>query len=118
MSEQRKDSRKKLMAFTPVYDSIARSLLGYVGNINLLGLMVISEHPVEVDREVMLNIKFPNDSVKKGDQTLITPARVAWCKQDDSPKSWNSGFEFTNLTTEQKTAIGALLDRYHFRYND
>src|SRR5690349_11392140 len=101
MSDQRKDSRKKLMAFTPVYDSISHSLLGYVGNINLLGLMVISEHSVEVGREVMLDIKFPTD------QTLITEARVAWCKQDDSPASWTIGFEFTKITAEQKAAIEA-----------
>src|SRR5690349_21001337 len=118
MSEQRKDTRKKLMAFTPVYDSISRSLLGYVGNINLLGLMVISEHPVEIGREVVLDIKFPTDLDKKSGQTLITPARVAWCKQGDSPKSWAIGFEFTKITAEQKAAIEALLERYHFRYSE
>src|SRR5689334_6362645 len=118
MSDKRKDVRKKLMAFTTVYDSISRSLLGYVGNINMLGLMIISEHPLEIGREVMLNIEFPKSLAESGDKNLVTPARVAWCNQDSSVKSYTIGFEFTKLAPEQAETIRVIMERYEFRHND
>lgn len=118
MNDQRKDSRKKLMAFTPVYDSISRNLLGYVGNINLLGLMLVSEHPAEVGREVILNIEFPSESRDMANPKLIMPAHIVWCKPSETPNSWTIGFEFKKLTLEQENTIQAILERYHFRHTD
>ena len=118
MSDQRKDIRKKLMAFTPVYDSISRSLLGYVGNINILGIMIISEHSLDMGREVILNIEFPKSLAEAQEKNLITPARVAWCNQDQAAKSYMIGFEFTKLTPEQTETIRIIMERYDFRHND
>jgi Tfp pilus assembly protein PilZ len=118
MSDQRKDIRKKLMAFTAVYDSISNSLLGYVGNINLSGIMVVSEHAAEPGREVVLNIEFPKGMLEIEDKPLVIPAHVAWCNQDKSAQSYTIGFEFKEITAEQAAVIRAILERYHFRYTD
>jgi Tfp pilus assembly protein PilZ len=117
-SDPRKDIRKKLMAFTPVYDSITNSLVGYVGNINLFGMMVVSEHMAEVGREVILNVEFPKSLLEGQEKNLVAPARVAWCKQDESIKSCTIGFEFTKTTEEQTALIRAIMERYHFRHSD
>jgi Tfp pilus assembly protein PilZ len=117
-SDPRKDIRKKLMAFTPVYDSITNTLVGYVGNINLFGMMVVSEHIAEVGREVILNVEFPNSLLKAEEKNLVAPARVAWCKQDESIKSCTIGFEFTKITPEQGALIRTIMERYHFRHSD
>ena len=117
MSDPRKETRKKLMAFTPVYDSATRVLLGYIGNINLHGVMVVSEHAVEIGRDITLIIELPNSLLDTVDKNLLMPAHIAWCKPDKSVKSFTVGFEFTKETPEQESTIQAILDRYHFRYN-
>jgi Tfp pilus assembly protein PilZ len=117
-TDPRKDIRKKLMAFTPVYDSISNSLVGYVGNINMFGMMVVSERVAEVGREVILNVEFPKSLLEADDKNLVAPARVAWCKQDESIKSCTIGFEFTKLTPDQSVLIRTIMERYHFRHSD
>jgi Tfp pilus assembly protein PilZ len=89
-----------------------------VGNINLLGIMVVSENATEAGREVILNVEFPKSLLEAEDKNLITPARVAWCRQDQSVRSYTVGFEFTNLTAEQAATIEAIMERYHFRHSD
>jgi hypothetical protein len=115
MSEQRKETRKKLKAFTPVYDSNQRLLLGYVGDLTLLGVMVIGEKPMVINKEAVLKIEFP-DNLSDGIATDITiPARVAWCRHDENPQYFNIGFEFTKVTPQHTKIFQAILERYQFR---
>jgi hypothetical protein len=115
MSEQRKETRRKLMAFTPVYDSKQKVLLGYIGDLTLLGVMVIGERAVEINTEAILKIEFPDD-LPDGFSTHITiPARVAWCRQDESPHYFNIGFEFTEVSHQHTKLFQAILERYQFR---
>jgi hypothetical protein len=60
MNNHRKESRKKLMAFTPVYDLLHKTLLGYVGDLTLQGVMVIGEKTVETNKHFTLGIEFPS----------------------------------------------------------
>jgi hypothetical protein len=115
MSDQRKETRKKLMAFTPVYDSKQKVLLGYVGDLTLLGVMVIGERLVEINEQRILQIKFPNDLPDELATQITIPARVAWRRQDESPRYFNIGFEFIEVKPEQIKLFQAILERYQFR---
>jgi hypothetical protein len=115
MSEQRKETRKKLMAFTPVYDAKWRMLLGYIGDLTLLGAMVIGEKSVEINKKVVLTIEFSTDLPDVITAHVTIPARVAWCRHDESPQYFNIGFEFTEVTPQQTKVFQALLERYQFR---
>ena len=115
MSEQRKEPRRKLMAFTPVYDSTQNILLGYVEDLTLLGVMVVGERLLEINKERVLKIEFPNDLPDVTASRITIPARVAWCKQDESRRYFNIGFEFTEVKPEQMKIFQAILERYQFR---
>ena len=116
MSEHRKEPRKKLMAFTPVSDAKNGNLLGYVGNLTLLGVMVIGEHPIEVNREMLVTIEFPNNLTDVITSNITLHARVAWCRQDDpSAQNYSIGFEFTDATPTHTKIFQAILERYQFR---
>ena len=115
MSEQRKETRKKLMAFTPIYDFNQRLLLGYVGDLTLLGVMVIGEKSLEINREAILKIEFPNNLSDVIATDIIIPARVAWCRHDENPQYFNIGFEFTKVTPQHTKIFQAILERYQFR---
>ncbi len=117
MEERRRESRKKLMAFTPAYDSERGRLLGYLDNLTLQGAMVISQRPLDIDQMEMLAIEFPGDLFGTAVTRMKIQARVARCTPDEeSPDAFKIGLEFVNLAPENDKIIRALLERYHFRH--
>ena len=115
MSDHRKESRKKLIAFTPVYDLLHKTLLGYIGDLTLQGIMVVGEKSVEINKHLTLGIEFPEGLPEVSARRVVIPARAAWCRQDDSPQYFNIGFEFVDISPENARIIEAILERYQFR---
>jgi hypothetical protein len=114
MQERRKEQRKNLMAYTQVFNLNGGHLLGYLGDLNLHGAMVIAEKPMSENTELTLAIELP----ELPDITMprITiPARVAWCQQDISPEYFNIGFEFKEVIPRQKSIIEEIVAKYEFR---
>ena len=116
MSDRRKETRRKLMAFTPVYDLHPRSLLGYLGDLTLHGALVIGAKPVPVNRETSVEIDFPSDLPDIAIVPVTLPVRVAWCHPDESPSYFNIGLEFIELIPEHAELFQEVLGRYHFRH--
>jgi hypothetical protein len=114
MRERRKEQRKILMAYTQVFDLYGGHLLGYLGDLTLLGAMVIGEKSMDENIELTLAIELP-ELPKITAMRMTLPARAAWCQQDLSPEYFNVGFEFKEVTPEQKRIIEAIIDRYEFR---
>jgi Tfp pilus assembly protein PilZ len=117
MDERRSETRKKLMAFTLVYDERGK-ILGYLGNITEGGAMVIGEKPLSLDTLLTLNITFPEE-LPGGARKLTVPARIARCVPDkESSREFDIGFEFKDITPEQEAVIQSLLERFHFRHRE
>lgn len=115
-SDRRKETRKKVMAFTTVYDANKNMLLGYLRDLTLQGALVVGEKMLEVDKPITLAIELPGDVPDINVKRLTVSARVARCAEDESPRNYKLGFEFKAVTLEQKHIIEALLERYHFRH--
>ena len=115
MADQRKASRKNLMAFTAVYGLQPRVLFGYIDDLTTLGVKVVGEKSVEVNKQLALGIEFPQHVHETTSPRIVIPARVAWCHPDKNPSHFVIGFEFTELTPENKKIIEAILRRYEFR---
>jgi hypothetical protein len=115
MNDHRKESRKKLIAFTPVYDLLRKTLLGYVGDLTLQGVMVIGEKPVEINKNLTLGIDFPESLPELPATRVVLSARAAWCRKDDGPQL-EIGFEFIDISPENVRVIEVVLERYQFRY--
>ncbi len=116
MSDRRRELRKKVMAFTPVRDAKG-GLLGYLGDLNMLGLQLISEKPLEVNTQMTLSIDLPGDLPGVTASRFSIPARVARCAVDEETShEFHIGFAFMELKFEQARVIQAILERYFFRY--
>jgi Tfp pilus assembly protein PilZ len=116
MENRRKETRKKIMAFTLVRDEKGR-LLGYLADLTHQGVMVIGEKHLDVDTKVTLAIDLPEELLLGLSRKLVLPAIVRRCAPDEAGSpDLNIGFEFTNITPEQTQLIEMLLDRYHFRH--
>ena len=114
--ERRKEARKMVMKFTPVYDLDRGKLLGYLHDLTLQGALVLGEKMLEVDTHTTLKFDLPGDLPKVMAKHLIISARVARCVEDESPNSYKLGFEFMDVTLDQTDIIEAVLERYHFRH--
>ena len=102
------------MAYTQVFDLNGGHLLGYLGDLNLHGAMVIGEKTIVENTELTLAIELPElPNVKM--QRITIPVRVAWCQQDISPEYFNVGFEFKEVTPKQKPVIEEIMEKYEFR---
>ena len=114
--ERRQEPRKKLMAFTPVYDQTKGILLGYIRDLTLRGVLVIGEKKLDVNTKIVLAFELPGGlpGVKATRMKIL--ARVARCEEDESSQTYKIGFEFTDVEPEQTEIIQALLERYHFRH--
>jgi len=114
--ERRKEARKLVMKFTPVYDLNQGKLLGYLRDLTLQGALVMGEKTLEIDTLTTLKFDLPGDLPKVRAKHLIISARVARCEEDESQNSYKLGFEFEDANLDQTEIIEAVLERYHFRH--
>ena len=115
MDDKRKEERKNLMAFTPVYGLHPKTLLGYVEDLTIHGAMLIGEKPVEINKQITVLIEVPGALPESTTPRLMIPARVAWCKQESKPNYYDIGLEFSDLQPTELHMIEAVLKRYEFR---
>jgi len=114
MQERRKEPRKPLMAYNQVFDLYGGHLLGYLGDITLMGAMVIGDRPNDTGQLVTLAVELPELPDIKSTRIVI-PSRTAWCEQDISPNFFNIGFEFLEIKPDQAEIIKAIVKRYEFQ---
>ena len=117
MSERRRETRKRFTAFTPVYDLYPRILLGYLGDLNMQGALVIGKKLTTINKETVLEIIFPGELVDITVVPITIPVRIAWCRPDQQSQSYSIGIEFTELTPLHRDLFQKILERYHFRYS-
>lgn len=116
MSDRRKETRRRLTAFTPVYDLRPRILLGYLADLTLRGAMVVGTKLTTINKETTLEIKFPGELSHITVLPVIIPARIAWCRPNENPQYFNIGIEFTEVSTEHEDLFQRIIERYHFRH--
>lgn len=114
MEERRKHPRKDLMSYSQVFDTHDGNLIGYLGDMNLAGAMVISDAEMQTNTPLTISIQLP-ELDNFSDSSMILPVRVAWCQQDISPQYFNIGMEFKELTDKQKKIVEAIIETYEFR---
>ncbi len=114
MSDHRREERKKIMSFTPVYDLDKNTLIGYIGDLTLQGALVVGEKPVEVGKQTTLAIDFP-ETPEFPARRLKIPARVAWSKPQPDVQYYDTGIEFHDISGQNKEILEAILARYQYR---
>lgn len=114
MQERRKQPRKDLMSYSQVFNENEGYLIGYLGDLNALGAMVISHAEMKAGTDLTIRIQLP-ELEGFSDSAMTVPARVAWCQPDISPDYNNIGLEFKSLTERQKRIVEAIIARYEFR---
>ena len=102
------------MSYSQVYDLYNGKLVGYLGDINVIGAMVIGDEPLELNASMTISIQLPELPGVTATR-LAMPVRVAYCKKDLSPEYFNIGLEFSLVTENQKKIIESVIENYEFR---
>jgi c-di-GMP-binding flagellar brake protein YcgR len=114
MDERRRLDRKYLIVYSRVFERELGRMLGYLGDLSLSGAMIISEQPQTVNSVLPLRFDLPDLQLFKAGQLDIS-ARVAHCEPDINPAFYNIGFQFLDVSPEEKTIIEKMMDAYEFR---
>jgi hypothetical protein len=114
MLDRRKQPRKDLMSYSQVYDLHDGKLIGYLGDLNLFGAMVISDHQMRENEQLNISIELP-ELPNIHDTNMMVSARIAWCHQDISPDYFNLGIEFHDTNEKHQKIIQEVIDNYEFR---
>ena len=110
MSEQRSLSRIKITYYLRVFDNETETLLGHVGDINLDGLMLIGESPIETHRIYSLRMEIPGSGHKN--EHISLEAESAWSRQDANPDFYDTGFRLIDPTPNSVRMIRELIDDF------
>ena len=113
MDERRKLHRRHILFYSRVFDRKTGVFLGYLGNMNEGGMMIISEAPIEIEGSFLLRIDLPDDHYSL--PVLNFEAKSVWCRKDIDPNFYNTGFQFENISDESKEIIAQIIDDYGFR---
>jgi len=112
--EQRREERKVLIKFTPVYDFRTDRLLGYFRDLSMHGAKLVGNKPEEINKKLTLAVEFQETPELPATRVTV-PTRVKWCKKQERAPFFDTGVEFLELTDQHKTVIAANLERYQFR---
>jgi hypothetical protein len=113
MPERRKLKRVHLIFYLRVFAGDDRTLLGQLVDITKEGLMLISEKPIEPDRDFDLTIDLPQEI--NGSKVLQFRARSRWSKPDVNPSFYNTGFQLEDVDEEYVKIIRNLISRFRFK---
>jgi hypothetical protein len=113
MQERRKYPRKDLLLFANVYDSKSGHIIGTLLNITLEGAMILSENKIDSDKAMELHIKLPETFVQKHE--LVFSANTRWCAPDINPEFFDVGYQFANVSEEDRKIILEIIEKYGFK---
>lgn len=105
--EMRQVERKYIVFYLRVFDGMSRKVLGHLVDISEKGIMMISDTPIEVNESFRLRMSLPAQ-LKDSSEVLFT-ATSRWCKQDENPDFYLSGFYLHDLEVETENVIRRLI---------
>jgi len=113
MHERRKFHRRYLAIYSRVFDLASGRVLGYLADLSLKGIMIISDDQLPVNKIFTLRFALPDYPGFSTDH-LDLQARVAWCHADVDPAFQDIGFEFSKTSAQDIGIIEEMIVTYDF----
>ncbi len=111
--EKRQRRRWELVFYLRVFDQSDGSLLGHVVDISESGLMLLSEAPIDIEKDYNLALEMPaTDSEDR--EKISFKARSLWKSSDANPDLYDTGFSLINPDKNSISAIRTLIDELQF----
>jgi len=111
-SDLRKVERRHLVFYLRVFDGMGSKVIGHIVDISAQGLMLISDDPLPVHEDYRLRMRLPAEIVDRDE--LVLNATSRWCRQDDNPDFFITGFQISDLTPDVEKYISCLIEDFSF----
>ncbi|TWI58529.1 PilZ domain-containing protein [Pseudomonas duriflava] len=113
MKQNRHIERHQLPYFLKVFNRFTDKPMGYLGNISLDGMLLISELPLLVSGTFELRLKVPG---RDGQLHFIDfDATCQWSREDVTPGYYDSGFSLAAPPADYIDLVESL--RHYFSFN-
>nr|WP_189662528.1 MULTISPECIES: PilZ domain-containing protein [Pseudomonas] len=96
-----------------VFNRFTDQPIGQLGNASVDGLMLISQLPVLVGPDYELQLRLP--LAGGGYQFINLTASCLWCREDQTPGHYDSGFMLLQAPREYDEFVRSLHDYFSFR---
>lgn len=110
--DMRQVERRHLVFYLRVFDGMSSKVIGHIVDISAQGLMLISDSPVPVNENYRLRMRLPSEVTDK--EEILINATSRWCKQDENPDFYITGFQIYDLTPDIEKYILYLIDDFSF----
>ena len=111
--EKRQRRRWELVFYLRVFDQSDDSVLGHVIDIHEDGLMLLSETPIELNKDFDLALEMPaSDGGER--QKISFRAHSIWQSSDANPELIDTGFQLIDPDKDSIEAIKDLIDELQF----
>ena len=113
MPAHRKIDRHQLPYYLKVFNRITDKPMGYIGNVSLDGLLLVSQLPLLVGARFEMRLKIPGQD---GQLHFIDfHAHCQWSREDVNPGHFDSGFALVAPPAEYVQMLDALRHYFCFR---
>ena len=109
---QRSIERHQLPYYLKVFNRITDKPMGYIGNVSLDGLMLISQLPLLVGALFDMRLKIPGHDAP---HCIDFSATCQWSREDITPGSYDSGFALVAPPGDYVEMVDALRHYFSFR---
>ncbi len=111
MRIERRIERHQLPYYLKVFNRITDKPMGYIGNVSLDGLMLISQLPMLVGARFEMCLKIPGQA---GQRLIDFSATCQWCREDVTPGGFDSGFALVAPPADYVEMVDALRQYFSF----
>ena len=112
MSVHRRIERHQLPYYLKVFNRITDKPMGYIGNVSLDGLLLISQLPMLVGARFDMQLKIPGQEAL---HLIDFSATCQWSREDVTPGSYDSGFALVAPPAGYVEMVDALRFYFSFR---
>ena len=113
MRIQRRIERHQLPYYLKVFNRITDKPMGYIGNVSVDGLMLISQLPMLVNARFDMRLKIPGRDGHIHHVDFY--ATCQWSREDITPGSYDSGFSLVAPPADYVEMVDAL--RHYFSFH-
>ena len=110
MENKRKYERYYLSFYLKVIDRQTNLNIGHCVNVSDGGMMVIGEKPIKTKAIFQFKMFLPEEI--EGSRYVDFIAISKWCKNDENPDFYNTGFQLHNITPEVIQVIKHLINNF------
>lgn len=112
MAKSRVLERRHLIYYLEVYDLETGRQLGHLVDITTRGIKLVSKEKIPLKQTFILKLMLPSGYFKESE--IHFEAKSLWSSNDVNPDFYDTGFEVTSLSTEERKIMRKLVEQIGF----